>query len=551
MIVLLLCCVGFLFSFKPSEPYLTKYLIEVIGLSSTEVDEDVYPLWTYASVAFFPLVSLLLHFFDARVIVGVGLIGRLVTRGLLLFGRARDLTAIQLTQWTFGLATSCEPAFFAMIYSKLSRHDYATYTGLSRSSVLSGHLLAGVLGQALVSSGHDHEYRVLFWISAVSVTSACIMFGATMAMMKTQESRNGTKEERSLVAPPQPESSSRLQDGDEECALVEMRETDSTVTALDILTPSASFDGSPSTAGPTQSSSTPAPTPHSDTESWIGIWRHRGLKALVRDLSNEYRSPGVLYWSLWWWCGYGVLELVLNYNTSLFYERDPEMDYDGAVVSIGRGVAAVTSIIPAWSGIPQKKATMFIILIVGNGIGAVLLFLSAVLPSIYVAYTLFILFYGVMQLLCTLAASSIATCVTRPERAPLIFSVNAFISFAMQSVTQTVIGHEVLHMKGHQKFMVFAVQLTILAGIFLIWAVIHGVHHHARSRRSHRNSVMDDAVDGNSILHYTRMTETDIETSKVESDGSINKIKNMNDHVRMDGHGAMEGSIPSQLVPIA
>lgn len=46
----LLCLFGFLKDFKPSEPFLTQYLIEpkYANITLEEAYESVYPVWTYS-----------------------------------------------------------------------------------------------------------------------------------------------------------------------------------------------------------------------------------------------------------------------------------------------------------------------------------------------------------------------------------------------------------------------------------------------------------------------------------------------------------------------
>ena len=61
---LILCLFGFLKDFKPSEPFLTPYLIEPqwVNITLKEAYQDVYPVWTYSYLVVLIFVFLLTDF---------------------------------------------------------------------------------------------------------------------------------------------------------------------------------------------------------------------------------------------------------------------------------------------------------------------------------------------------------------------------------------------------------------------------------------------------------------------------------------------------------
>ena len=91
--VWLLCLVGFLMSFKPSEPFLTPYLRDDKQLSAADVDDEIYPVWSYAFLCALLPVGGLTVLMGPRAVVFIGLCARLATRGLLLWGEG--VTAMQ------------------------------------------------------------------------------------------------------------------------------------------------------------------------------------------------------------------------------------------------------------------------------------------------------------------------------------------------------------------------------------------------------------------------------------------------------------------------
>ena len=55
----ILCSYGFFKEIRPSEPFLTEYLIgNSTGLTASQLYQDVYPIWTYSYLAVLVIVFL-------------------------------------------------------------------------------------------------------------------------------------------------------------------------------------------------------------------------------------------------------------------------------------------------------------------------------------------------------------------------------------------------------------------------------------------------------------------------------------------------------------
>jgi len=74
----------------------------------------------------------------------------------------------------------------------------------------------------------------------------------------------------------------------------------------------------------------------------VYVWAQQ----LYMDIRHQYRHTQVLLWSLWWWFGYSVFELILNYDTSLFFAIDPNKDYNGFVIAGSRVFGALACLLP-------------------------------------------------------------------------------------------------------------------------------------------------------------------------------------------------------------
>ena len=85
----LLCLYGFLKELRPSEPFLTEYLINANGPNVTlaEAYYDVYPVWTYSYLAILILVFLLTDFLRYKPVIVLEGFAYVGTWCLLLWGK--------------------------------------------------------------------------------------------------------------------------------------------------------------------------------------------------------------------------------------------------------------------------------------------------------------------------------------------------------------------------------------------------------------------------------------------------------------------------------
>jgi hypothetical protein len=189
---------------QPSEPHLTSYLRHVKGFTDDQVNNDIYPVWTYAYFALMVVATAVLLLPGIRgVMFGgtrlgwyilLGACGRVATRFLLLFGAS--LPAMQLMQVTYAMGSVSEILFAA--YALEVTPDSAAFvrvTALTQVGVfpshtprvlplfrcgyvhvyqhayLLAHVVSGVVGD-LVLHWHPKDLTVLMWISAVWCVTA-------------------------------------------------------------------------------------------------------------------------------------------------------------------------------------------------------------------------------------------------------------------------------------------------------------------------------------------------------------------------------------------
>uniref|UniRef100_H2XQC9 Major facilitator superfamily (MFS) profile domain-containing protein n=2 Tax=Ciona intestinalis TaxID=7719 RepID=H2XQC9_CIOIN len=169
----LLCVYGIFSYMKPSEPFLTPYLM---GLSKNftefEVVNEIYPVWTYAYVCFLLPVFLLTDYVKYKPVIlmqGLGYIGCWI---LLLF--AQEVPLMQVMQVSYAIATAGEIGYYSYIYSIVKQEHYQRVTSYVRSTTLIGLFLGSLIGQLLVLFA-DVTYFDLNIFSLVNVSIAFVI----------------------------------------------------------------------------------------------------------------------------------------------------------------------------------------------------------------------------------------------------------------------------------------------------------------------------------------------------------------------------------------
>ena len=116
----LLCCYGFFKEFRPSEPFLTEYLIDPRwgDITKNDLYSTVYPVYTYATFALVFPVFVLTDFVKYKPVIVLEGVAYIATWILLLWGNG--VTAMQMMELCYGIAVSTEVSYYTYIYAKVS-----------------------------------------------------------------------------------------------------------------------------------------------------------------------------------------------------------------------------------------------------------------------------------------------------------------------------------------------------------------------------------------------------------------------------------------------
>ncbi|XP_026860536.2 thiamine transporter 1 isoform X1 [Electrophorus electricus] len=420
----LLCLYGFCCNFRPSEPFLTAFLMGPDkNLTDTEVVNEIYPVWTYSYLILLLPVFLATDYLCYKPVLILQAVSFVVTYSILMKGQG--VLVMQLLEVCFGVATATDVAYYAYIYSVVERGCYQRVTGLCRSAALLGSAMGSLVGQFLVSVGHVP----LLYLVVVTLATSCVAFLAPWFL--PMPSRSLFFHEGSVPQDqpcPDPAVCTRLVEKGTTGLNVEMHE-------------------------------------------------HRNLKQVLKSLWADFvqcfsRRP-LLAWSVWWalsTCGYFQ---VINYAQVLWEKILPSKEfeiYNGYVETISTLLGAlaafgVSFVRVSWAVWGELALCMFSVVI------AVAVYLMHAVRNIWVCYSSYVLFRATYMLLVTIATYQIAANLSM-RRYALVFGVNTFIALLLQTLlTVIVVDSAGLGLDIFPQFLIYSSYFAAIAFVFLLAGV--------------------------------------------------------------------------------
>uniref|UniRef100_A0A663DU87 Thiamine transporter 1 n=1 Tax=Aquila chrysaetos chrysaetos TaxID=223781 RepID=A0A663DU87_AQUCH len=405
----LLCAYGFFCSVRPSEPFLTRYLLGPHkNLSETQVFNEIYPVWTYSYLALLFPVFLATDYLRYKPVILLQGLSLIVTWFMLLY--AQGLWAVQVLEVFYGMGTATDIAYYSYIYSVVDVNLYQQVTSYCRSATLVGYTVGSVSGQVLVSvAGWS-----LFSLNVISLTSISIAFGTAWFL-------------------PMPQKSFFFHHVSSQQLSWEMKVMDcknGSAQKVDIV---------------------------------------KVLKDLWQDFLQCYSSQTMLCWSVWWalsTCGYFQ---VINYAQGLWEMVLPSHSteiYNGAVEAASTLLGAVAVFVvghikTSWAMWGEVALALFSFLI------AAAVYIMDTVRNIWVCYASYVVFRIIYMLLITIATFQIAANLS-VERYALVFGVNTFIALALQTLlTLIVVDASGLGLDIFTQFMIYASYFAAISLVFL------------------------------------------------------------------------------------
>ena len=170
-ITVVLCLYGFFKEFKPSEAFLTPYLVDSKNFTKLEVNSEIYPYWPYSYLVASLFIFLFTDFLRYKPVILLEAFSYLSTRLLLIWGTS--VLSMQWMQVVYGVASASEVAFFAYIYLAVPDVRFKVVTSLLRAVRLLGQSSSSAIAQVVTSTG-AFTLLQLNYISFGSVLLSCV-----------------------------------------------------------------------------------------------------------------------------------------------------------------------------------------------------------------------------------------------------------------------------------------------------------------------------------------------------------------------------------------
>ncbi|XP_045488336.1 reduced folate transporter isoform X2 [Pieris rapae] len=148
-ITLILCLFGTLREIRPSEPFVTDFLLgKWRNITESQLNRDVYPVGTYSYLGLLVIVFLITDFLRFKPVIILSGISGIAVYAVLLW--TTSLEWLQVSQVLYGIYMATEVAYLTYIYAKVDSSKYPKVSSYTRMAALTGRFLSGVSSQLLI-----------------------------------------------------------------------------------------------------------------------------------------------------------------------------------------------------------------------------------------------------------------------------------------------------------------------------------------------------------------------------------------------------------------
>mmetsp|Transcript_15378 Transcript_15378/g.44615 ORF Transcript_15378/g.44615 Transcript_15378/m.44615 type:complete len:432 (-) Transcript_15378:75-1370(-) len=378
---------------NPSEPYLTPYLVEDKHFTNDEINNRIYPYWTYGQLVIVFLVPLMAKIVTPKKLFYLETLGFLFTRALLIWGSS--LSVMRTMQLFYAVGTSVKSIYYSYMYLIFEKKHFGTATGFVWGAQAFGMCLSGILGQVLVKL--DVSYLALNYVSMGSVCVAFIFAFFIPSKKSTSENKPD------FVA---------VESGFDEHALL-------------------------------------LPTTNADPQK-------RMTRASVKDLAGmvlaEYKQVFRLFrdsrgpMAFTWVLTKCVEDLVQNYASNLWYNLSDDPQLYGAVIALYQGLGTISALIPVGirTLVKDESIQSNIILRLQQVSSIVLLVSLIVMTSTdrlwlaYLAYVTFGFYYYmfITGVTCNMASDS------EPLEQIFLFATSLFCASSVETIITLILSRQ-------------------------------------------------------------------------------------------------------------
>ncbi|PZC87308.1 thiamine transporter 2 [Helicoverpa armigera] len=408
-VTLILCAFGLLREIRPSEPFVSEFLLgEWRNITEEQLNRDVYPIGTYSYLGLLVVVFLITDFLRFKPVIILSGLSGIAVYAILLW--TTSLEWVQASQFFYGLYMATEVAYYTYIYAKVDPAKYPRVSSYTRIAALSGRFLSGLSSQLLTHFGLM-DYRDLNYITFTAQILATFW---------------------AFWLPP-------VQYG--------------------IYFHRRTSVGSPTLDKQLHHNSSGNLTRSNMVEASTLIARHA---------RSAYTRPKVLAWSGLYAVALALFVQAQTYMQLLWKQIQEESNspvaYNGAVEAaqtlLGAGGAFAASIL-ASSGIPAPVAA----------VQGVAVFIATFFGNVFVSYAGYIVMGMLFHYTITLASAKIAGQLSDESCFGLIFGINTLVGTGLQSILTLVLIQTLKLPIASQYFAISGLYL-LLASVWLLgWMI--------------------------------------------------------------------------------
>ncbi|XP_037945015.1 thiamine transporter 1 [Teleopsis dalmanni] len=426
----LLCVFGFIRELRPSEPYITEFLLgEWRNVTQDQVNREVYPVGTYSYLAQQVIVFLITDFLRYKpLIITIGVTGIIIWSMLIW---TTSLEALQILEFFYGTYMASEVAYYTYIYAKVDKKYYPRVTSHTRAAMFAGKLVAGISAQLLINF-ELMNYKELNYITlATQIIATVWAFG----LPKVERSLYFHRKEEKI----EDKIKSVTDNYDNYSNSIDSRELEDTKSQ------GSNISERQSLISPTRL-----------------LWQH---------FYNAYTNIKVLQWSLWYAMGFCGYFQVISYVQVLWKDIEPEpsIAWNGAVDAVLTAFAALTALAAGYihAGRFKPRASLLLLALLSALEGGAIL-MCCLTQNIYISYVGFIIFGVLYAFTITVASAEVARYLEEDSYG-LVFGINTFIALLLQTILTIVVVSEsgfALSAKG---------QYTVYGTYFITVGIIYFV----------------------------------------------------------------------------
>ncbi|XP_032593426.1 thiamine transporter 1 isoform X2 [Drosophila grimshawi] len=202
----LLCVFGFVREIRPSEPYVTEFILGPWrNITEQQLVQDVYPVGTYSNLVQLVFVFLITDFLRYKpLIITIGAAGVIIWSMLIW---TTSLLSLQILEFFYGTYMAAEVAYYTYIYAKVDKKYYPRVTSHTRAAMFGGKLISGITSQLMINL-ELMDYKQLNYIT---LTTQIIAMLWAFGLPKVDKSLYFHREANAIESTPEARRTSQLQ----------------------------------------------------------------------------------------------------------------------------------------------------------------------------------------------------------------------------------------------------------------------------------------------------------------------------------------------------